>query len=65
MFLQILGRVGLSVSYGYTSWDFPGGPVVRTSPSSARGAGSIPGQGAKISRVVVQSLSCVQLFKTP
>ena len=26
------------------SWDFPGGPVVKTS----RGAGSIPGQGAKI-----------------
>ena len=65
MFLQTLGRVGLSVSYGYTSWDFPGDPVVRTSPSSARGAGSIPGQGAKISRVVVQSLSCVQLFMTP
>ena len=28
--------------------DFPGGPVVETSPSSAGGAGSIPGQGAKI-----------------
>lgn len=25
------------------SWDFPGGPVVRTSPSSAGGASSIPG----------------------
>ena len=65
MFLQTLGWVGLSVSYEYTSWDFPGDSVVRTSPSSARGAGSIPGQGAKISRVVVQSLSCVQLFMTP
>ena len=28
--------------------DFPGGPVVRTSPCSAGGAGSIPGRGAKI-----------------
>ena len=26
--------------------DFPGGPVVRTVPSSAEGAGSIPGRGA-------------------
>ena len=28
--------------------DFPGGPVVETSPSNAGGAGSIPGPGAKI-----------------
>ena len=28
--------------------DFPGGPVVKTSPSNAGGAGSIPGPGAKI-----------------
>ena len=28
--------------------EFPGGPVVKTSPSNARGAGSIPGRGAKI-----------------
>ena len=28
--------------------DFPGGPVVKTSLSNAGGAGSIPGQGAKI-----------------
>ena len=28
--------------------DFPGGPVVKTSPSNARGVGSIPGRGAKI-----------------
>ena len=27
---------------------FPGGPMVKTSPASAGGAGSIPGQGAKI-----------------
>ena len=28
--------------------DFPGGPVVETSPSSAGGVGLIPGQGARI-----------------
>ena len=28
--------------------DFPGGPVVKTSPSSAGGVGSIPDRGAKI-----------------
>ena len=28
--------------------DFPGGPVVKTSPSNAGGASSIPGRGAKI-----------------
>ena len=28
--------------------NFPGGPVFKTSPSNAGGAGSIPGQGAKI-----------------
>ena len=28
--------------------DFPGGPVVKTPPSNAGAAGSIPGQGAKI-----------------
>ena len=32
------------------SWprDFPGGPAVKTSPSTAGGAGLIPGRGAKI-----------------
>ena len=30
-------------------WDFPGGPVAKTSPSNAGGAGSIPGWGAKMS----------------
>ena len=28
--------------------DFPGSPMIKTSPSSAEGAGSIPGQEAKI-----------------
>ena len=31
--------------------DFPGGPVVKTLPSSARGVGLIPGWGAKIPHV--------------
>ena len=30
--------------------EFPGGPVVRTSPNNARGAGENPGQGARISQ---------------
>ena len=30
------------------SRDFPGGPVVGSSPSNAGGSGSIPGQGPKI-----------------
>ena len=29
-------------------WDFPGGPVVNTSPFSATGVGLISGQEAKI-----------------
>ena len=29
-------------------WDFPGGPVVKTSLPNAGGASSIPGQGAEI-----------------
>ena len=31
----------------YQDRDFPGGPVVKTSPSNAGGVGLIPGQGAK------------------
>ena len=29
------------------AWDFPSGPLVKTSPSNARGAGSMPGWGPK------------------
>ena len=32
--------------------DFPGGPVVKTSPSNAGYTGSIPGQGAKTLHVL-------------
>ena len=41
------GSVGTKDKEGITG-DFPGGPVVKTSPSNAGGAGSIPGWGAKI-----------------
>ena len=34
--------------------DFPGGPVVKTSPSNARDAGLIPGRLAKIPRALQQ-----------
>ena len=37
-----------STNNKYWRGDFPGGPVVKTSPSNAGGAGSIPGRGAKI-----------------
>ena len=32
----------------YSIRDFPGGPVVKISPSNTGGVGSIPSQGAKI-----------------
>ena len=37
------------------SADFPGGPVVKTLPFSARGSGSIPGWKTKILRAVGRS----------
>ena len=37
----------ISFLKGMLSWDFPGGPVVKTSPSKARGVGLIPGWGTK------------------
>ena len=33
----------ISFNKGDLSWDFPGGPVFKTSPSNAEGVGSIPG----------------------
>ena len=35
-------------AYEVLMWDFPGGSVVKSSPSSAGGVGSVPGQGTKI-----------------
>ena len=50
--------------------DLPGGPVVRTSPSNAEGAGVNPGQGAKILHVsrpkdqnIKQKLCCGKLCR--
>ena len=49
-----LGRQSGTLMMELVSWleeeerDFPGGPVVKTSPSNAGGASLIPGQGAKI-----------------
>lgn len=34
------------------SREFPGGPVVGSSPSNAEGSGSIPGQGPKTPRAL-------------
>ena len=35
-----------------TEEDFPGGPVVKSSPSSAADSGSIPGRGTKIPHIL-------------
>ena len=43
------------------SRDFPGGSVVRTSPSSAGGSGSIPGGGTKIPHATGLRSPCGQL----
>ena len=41
-------RKNPSVPSAHRSETVPGGAVVKTSPSSARGVGLIPGQGTKI-----------------
>ena len=41
-------RKGRGVLKQVIFWDFPGGPVVKTLPSNAGGAGLIPGRGAEI-----------------
>ena len=38
--------------------DFPNGPVVKTLPSNAGGAGSIPGWGTKILHAVLWGEGC-------
>ena len=47
-FYQVPGGSRKKKKNEQEEWDFPGGPVVKTSPSNAEGAGSIPDQGAKI-----------------
>ena len=44
----ILVHTPLVTTKNVSRRDFPGGPVVKTSPSNAGGEGSIPGRGAKI-----------------
>ena len=39
------------------SWDFPGSPVVKASPSDTEGESSIPGGGAKIPACLVANKS--------
>ena len=46
----VAATVSLLYSIKKMSGDIPGSPVVKTSPSNAGGAGSIPGRGAKIPR---------------
>ena len=41
------------------SWDFPGGPVVKTPPSNAQDEGSVPGRETKIPHAV----QCSQKIK--
>ena len=43
----VLMKQGLKLTFPR---EFPGGPVVRTSPNNAMGAGENPGQGARISQ---------------
>ena len=59
--MQLLGDNGLDgedqpllklYSLSLQPRDFPGGPVVKTSPSNAGGEGSTPGRGAKIPHVL-------------
>ena len=42
----------------FHGWDFPGGPVVKTPPSNAGDAGSIPGRGTKIPHAAGQLSPC-------
>ena len=44
----LVSDIGIKISLKIPSSDFPGGPVVKTSPSNAGGEGSIPLWGAKI-----------------
>ena len=49
--LNITNHQG-NANQNHSERDFPGDPVVKTSPSNAGAAGSIPGQGAKIPHVL-------------
>ena len=44
----------LAVSLQVSTWDFPGGPVVKSPSCNAGDVGLIPGQGTKISHAMGQ-----------
>ena len=44
-------------------WDFSGGPVVKASPFNARGVGSIPGWGIKISQAAFGHKKLKKIYK--
>ena len=46
--LKLTKRWTTNVTEKHIDRHFPGGPVVKTLPSNAGGAGSIPGRGAEI-----------------
>ena len=41
-------------------WGFPCGPLVKTSPSSAGGEGSVPGGGTKIPHDNINLKNCIK-----
>ena len=47
------------------NWDFPGDPVVKNPPSSARDMGSIPGWGTKIPHALGQLSPCTETMEPP
>ena len=47
-FLNISSSSGNGTNKNIYPGDFPGSPEVKTSPSNAGGAGSVPGKGVKI-----------------
>ena len=49
----------ISFLKGILSRDFPGGPVVKTSPYKTGGVGLIPGQGAKITHARAQTAEAI------
>ena len=65
IFLFPRQRADLSSHSEYGSGDFPGGPVVKTLPSNAGNASSIPGWGAeippKIQNIKTEVTMCVHI----
>ena len=49
----------MSYSTKTRNWDFPGGPVLKTSPSNSGTKDSIPSQGAKIQKKPKQKTEAI------